>query len=224
MTSVEIYQSYHIGTDLCLTDGQKHSVVAALPQQPAPSPRSLLGGRNAVARLDLAGIGRVVIKHYARGGFIRKLLRQTYLKITHTRCWSEYDLLQYLRKIGVKVPEPVAFVYKGELFYQAWLITREIANSMTLAELSLTEPDRVPMLLPAVKQQIEILIKHHIHHVDLHPGNVLVGPASQVFLIDFDKARIRQANKPRLRQQYVQRWQRAVAKHQLPAVLNDLGI
>jgi predicted unusual protein kinase regulating ubiquinone biosynthesis (AarF/ABC1/UbiB family) len=79
-------------------------------------------------------------------------------------------------------------------------------------------------VLPSVLKQISILIARQILHVDLHPGNILVNPADQVFIIDFDKARTSQKNLSKLRNQYISRWRRAALKYNLPETLcNDIG-
>jgi predicted unusual protein kinase regulating ubiquinone biosynthesis (AarF/ABC1/UbiB family) len=70
--------------------------------------------------------------------------------------------------------------------------------------------------------QVSTLIQNNIFHVDLHPGNVLVGRGGRVFLLDFDKARIARGNKNKLRDHYLSRWQRAVIKHGLPDMLSEM--
>jgi 3-deoxy-D-manno-octulosonic acid kinase len=221
MTSLQSLQSYHLGAEFSLSEIQKRQLIDSLykPSEAAAAP---LGGRNAVSVVDLDGVGRVVIKTYRRGGFIRHFNRQTYLKLSETRGQSEYNLLKKMKQIGINAPDPIAFVYKGRLLYHAWLITREIAAARTLADLSRAEPERAQSAMADVQAQVDLLIRHHIHHVDLHPGNVLVDRSNQVYLIDFDKARTGATDPIRLRQKYVRRWQRAVSKHHLPVLLNRL--
>jgi hypothetical protein len=42
-----------------------------------------------------------------------------------------------------------------------------------------------------------------------------------VFIIDFDKGRVFSGSRDKLRDLYLQRWQRAVRKHGLPLWLNE---
>jgi len=223
MTPIQAYQSYHIGSKLSLTESQIQQLVYTF-QHPVSPVNSVLGGRNAISKTTLEDIGQVVIKHYTRGGFIRKFNEQTYLRTGTTRCQAEFELLAKLKNIGVNVPDPVAFAHQGTLFYHAWLISKEITDVMTLAELSVNEPDRAKTVMASVNHQISVLIENRIHHVDMHPGNILFNQSNKIYLIDFDKARTDQSNHHRLREKYLQRWQRAVAKHQLPEILNKFNI
>jgi 3-deoxy-D-manno-octulosonic acid kinase len=132
--------------------------------------------------------------------------------------------LSRLKNLGLGVPTPIAFAYAGALFYHAWLVTKEIQNAETLAELSNINPARCRTAMKNLGPQLSLLITHRILHVDLHPGNVLVDTDGRAFLIDFDKARKWRWGSERLRRRYRNRWQRAVAKHGLPEILNALPV
>jgi len=226
MTILNSYHSYQFGSESALSLPQMRQIVTCFETDGAPSD-GVLGGRAAVSTIDLKNIGRVVVRNYRRGGLLRHFNKKTYLKLCDYRCRSEFELLQHLEKIGICVPHPVAFAYQcilSTFFYRAWLITKEISNACTLAHLSVTVPDRIRPVMNNLTRQISVLLENHIHHVDLHPGNVLVDAADQVFIIDFDKARTNQKNHLRLRKKYRERWQRAVLKYNLPSILNDIVI
>ena len=165
----------------------------------------------------MGGVGPVVIKYYRRGGFISRFIKKTYLRIGKTRGQREYEMLELVRRLGIRAPRPVAFAHRGSLFYQCWLVTEEVGQHRTLAHLSREDPMQAARLAAAVAAEVNRLIRHHIHHVDLHPGNVLVDLQQRIFLIDFDKARHAKLQSKDLRLRYFRRWQRAVAKHRLPA-------
>lgn len=184
----------------------------------------VLGGRSPVIRMDLAGVGPVVIKPYTRGGIIRRFNHRTYLRTGAPRSRKEYALLGRLHALGIRVPIPVAFAYEGTLLYHAWLVTREIQNARPLAGLGDIDPDLCRRAMHGLGPQLSILIANRILHVDLHPGNVLVDTGGRAFLIDFDKARIWPWGSERLRRRYVSRWRRAVAKHGLSEILNALPV
>ena len=128
-------------------------------------------------------------------------------------------MLEAVRRLGVRAPRPVAFAHRGFLLYHCWLVTGEIENHRTLAALSRVDPRQAVSLTGAVAVEIDRLIHHRIHHVDLHPGNVLIDSQQRVFVIDFDKARHTRLDPQDLRKRYIRRWQRAVSKHRLPVEL-----
>ena len=209
------FESIRFGSYHPLKETQLKDLVR-LFDQPTPAAGSVLGGRTSAVRHSLAGVGPVVIKFFRRGGLISRFNEKTYLRYGKTRGQREYEMMEEVRRIGVRAPQPVAFAYRGLLFYHCWLVTGEIEKHQTLAALSRNDPKQAVLLSNAVAVEINRLIRHNIHHVDLHPGNVLIDPQQRVFLIDFDKARRTQLGTAELRNRYLRRWQRAVSKHQLP--------
>jgi len=216
------YDSYHFGSPLDLTDPQLKQLIKFF-NLPKDRVNSALGGRTSITVTRLQGIGSVVIKYYRRGGAIRYLIKKRYLKCGKTRCQIEYELLQKLRSLGINAPEPVAFAYRGRLFYQCWLVTREIQDHQTLAQLSRSNEERARMAMKAVIEQVSMLIKNKILHADLHPGNVIVENQNQVYLLDFDKGGIFSGDKNALRTRYLRRWNRAIQKHGLPEMLSEVN-
>lgn len=130
--------------------------------------------------------------------------------------------LQKVRNFGISAPEPIAFAYRGSFFYQAWLVTREIKQHLTLAQISLSDQNLAGILMQEVVKQISILINKNILHVDLHPGNIIVNQQNQIYFIDFDKGSIYSGSKNKLKGRYVSRWNRSVLKHKLPKILTEL--
>jgi len=182
-----------------------------------------LGGRQLVVTSAISGLGSIVLKTYRRGGWFGKLLVAAhYLRWGTVRPRQEFELMEAARSKGVSVPEPLVTITQGSLFYRAWLILREIPGERSLADLGSEEPDRLDSLVKQTAEQINLLIEAKICHVDLHPGNVLVDPAYQCHLIDFDKAFWFQGSKSRLRDRYLCRWRRAAIKHKMPEVLSEL--
>jgi len=213
--------SYHFGFYLNLTDSQLRTL-AGLFHHPGPSGVSVLGGRTSLTPAQLNGIGSVVIKHYRRGGLMRYFIKQRYLKLGKTRAQIEFEMLQVVRNLGINAPEPVAYAHRGCIFYQAWLVSRAIKHPLSLALLSLKDEKKTRQAMESVIGQISLLIQNDILHVDLHPGNIVVDGADQIFLVDFDKGQIHPGSKEKLRNRYLTRWQRAVTKHRLPDILTDL--
>ncbi len=223
MIATETYRSLEVGWSGSLSESRKQALASAFEKPPEASD-NLLAGRIRPRSVHVDGIGRVIVKHYYRGGVLRHINRRSYLKIGKIRSAAEFETLTLVRTIGVNAPEPVAFAYRTRwaVFYQAWLAVREIPGGISLAECSRAEPERARAAIPNLEDQIHILRDFGVLHVDLHPGNVLVDAEDQVYIIDFDKAKTGVANRTGLAEYYVNRWQRAVAKHGLPDFLNYL--
>ncbi len=216
------YDSYHFGSPSDVTDRQLKQLIRFF-NLPKDSINSALGGRTSITVVRLEDIGSVVIKYYRRGGAIRYLIKQRYIKCGKTRCQIEYELLQKVRSFGINAPEPIAFAYRGRLLYQCWLVTREIKHHQTLAQISRSNEEQARMVMKAVIKQVSTLIKNKILHVDLHPGNVIVDNQNQVYLLDFDKGSIFHGGKNALRRRYLRRWHRAIQKHGLPEMLSEIN-
>lgn len=215
------YDAYHFGLSFDLSDQQLKQLISIF-NSPTVTVDSTLGGRAAIATTLLEGIGSVVVKHYFRGGLVRYILKRKYLKWGKTRCQKEFELLQKVRRIGISAPEPIAFAHRGVLFYQGWLVTREIKHHQTLAQISRSNEQHARMAMKEVVQQVSKLIKNRILHPDLHPGNVIVDNQNKVYFLDFDKGGIFPKGKNILRERYLRRWNRATQKHGLPEMLSEL--
>ncbi len=220
MPTKRTIDGYHFGFSLNLTDSHLRTLVS-LFQHLEPTVPPLLDGRASVIPTQLKGIGPVVIKQYRRGGLVRYFIKQRYLKLYRTRAQHEYELLDRVGAFGINVPQPIAYAYLGRLFYRAWLVTGQISQSMTLARLSLNDEKKAGIAMASVIEQISSLIRNDILHVDLHPGNVVIDAEEKVYLLDFDKGSVYHGNRQKLRNRYLTRWQRAVAKHQLPDILSQ---
>jgi 3-deoxy-D-manno-octulosonic acid kinase len=214
-------RGFTIGSEAPLTEAQSAALCEAFVRQSGRGGRGLLG-RSPVERLTIEEIGPVVIKAFTRGGLLRQVIARKYLRWNSVRSQREYELLKYVRGLGVNAPEPVAFAYKGTIFYRAWLVTREVQEHRTLAEISIQDEDAIPSLFDGLMRQLEILIQNRLFHLDLHPGNVIVNPRGDLYMLDFDKATVFQGSLSSLREKYLRRWRRAVLKHGLPEILSEL--
>ena len=147
-------------------------------------------GRGAIRRID-AACGRVVVRHYQRGGIIAKFSRDLFLwtGADATRPFREFRITQHLAEIGLPVPEVVAARYQRHgLGYRADLATREIAGACTLAE-RLAQGD-ASIDWAGLGTLIARFHAAGLWHADLNAHNVLYDAAGRVWLIDFDRARI----------------------------------
>ena len=178
---------------------------------------SILNGRGIVKHIKIPESGHVVVKDYKRGGLVYYFNQDLHINIGgKIRSQREFDMLVQAKKAGVNVPEPVAYAGRGSLFYRTWLITKRINNYQNFADLSLKDSKRAVQIFPEISDSIKKLIKAHIYHVDLHPGNILIDMNNKNYIIDFDKAFIFKGSKHKLIRLYKKRWARAVLKYHLP--------
>lgn len=212
---------YTFGSALALTDRQL-SQFCELLNDPVLPVTSQLSGRGGVARRGIEGLGSVVVKHYRRGGTLSYFNARTYLWTGMVRPRAEFELLARVREFGVHAPEPLAYAYRGSILYRGWLFTREIEEYQSLADAASRFARPLEAIFISLAIQLRALISHRILHVDLHPGNVLVGSDGTVYLMDFDKARVFNGPERKLRDQYLRRWRRAVIKHRLPEQYSEL--
>lgn len=169
------------------------------------------GGRGMVAFIETP-IGACVLRHYRRGGLAARVSADRYLwaGASRTRAFREFRLLADLANLGVPVSPPVAARYVREgLRYRADLLTRRIDSADTLAE-RLARAALDPELAQQVGLAIARLHRAKVWHADLNAHNILVDDKGVVWLIDFDRGRVRkpklawqQANLARLRRSLV---------------------
>ena len=148
-------------------------------------------GRGEAKFFEYQGL-RLVLKHYHRGGMIARLTNDRYVRcrLDYTRSFKEWNLLSQLQTLMFPAPVPVAAsVIKTGLFYQADLVTKEIPNVETLADL-LIENELSQKIWRDVGSCIRRFHDHNVYHADLNARNILVGEDS-IHLIDFDKGTVR---------------------------------
>ncbi len=215
--TVKLYRNrypYLMGSDLALEPSDVDHLVRLFEKKPELA-TEILAGRNAPVHDSLQGMP-MVIKFYRRGGMIRHIMKDAYYRSGTPRSAAEYTMLQKARTLGVSCPEPLVWAIRGGLFYKAFLVTRTLENTRSLAELCLEHPDLTEDALKKTAVQVAILVQNRIHHVDLHPGNVLVDEKGAVSIIDFDKAHESGLSPEILAETVIRRWKRAVVKYNLP--------
>ena len=161
------------------------------------------GGRGAVWRVRGA-FGEGVLRHYRRGGLVAKLIRDRYpwRGEEATRSFREFRLLAELATRGLPVPRPLAAGYRrAGLTYRADLLTQLVPQSRTFAE-SFADA----WSWASVGRTLAWFHREGAWHADLNAHNVLIDAEASVWIIDFDRGRLRapesawqQANLLRLR-------------------------
>ena len=154
--------------------------------------RDAPGGRGAVAFLD-DGAGGLVLRGYRRGGLAARLSRDRYLWLgeARTRAWRELRLLHTLVSLGLPVPAPVAARYtRRGCTYQAELVTARLPYSRSLADKWLAG-DLDDGAWRAAGRCIRRFHDAGVQHADLNAHNVMLGAQGEVWLLDFDRGRLR---------------------------------
>lgn len=144
------------------------------------------GGRQAAWFMQ-AEYGAGVLRHYRRGGLRAKFGKHSYFWLgqSRIRALTEIRVLDYLRNKSILVPEPIAASYsRYGLFYSNAILLRCIPQARTLAaDLDNIDP-------AAVFKAIESMHRAGVWHADLNANNIMADSQSNIWLIDFDRARI----------------------------------
>ncbi|MBX3702875.1 MAG: 3-deoxy-D-manno-octulosonic acid kinase [Steroidobacteraceae bacterium] len=150
------------------------------------------GGRGSIHFID-DGARHWALRRYLRGGWAAQVARDRYLYLgeERTRPFREFRLLWQLRGMRLPVPVPVAAGYRrGLLAYGAELITERIFDVRSLAE-RVRADDLRDADWAAIGACLRRFHDAGVHHADLNAHNVLLDGAGQVWVVDFDRGRIR---------------------------------
>ncbi len=155
----------------------------------------------------------LVLRHYRRGGFPAKFVKDRYLwrGLEKTRAFQELQVLSTLSENNLPVPMPVAVrVHKQGRVYSADIITTLIPNTKTLS--SILESKAISELCwMKIGKSIKQFHNNNCNHADLNAHNILLDNQENVFLIDFDRSKIDIA-KNRWRDKNLQRLRRSLEK------------
>lgn len=134
-----------------------------------------------------------VLRHYRRGGLIGKILNKHYFYtgLHRTRAWQEMHLLNLMHGWGLPVPKAAAALIKrGGLTYEADIILEKITDAKDVFNLLNTEPlDSTDwQRIGAVVRQLH---DKQVFHHDLNIHNIMQDKQKKIWLIDFDKCRVK---------------------------------
>ena len=134
-----------------------------------------------------------VLRHYSRGGFVARIVDDHYfwLGLRRTRAYREWFLLRQMQQWRLPAPAPVAAcIRRTGLVYRADIITQYLPDTAALS--AHLRHDGVP---PVVWQRIGRMVQSFhecgIDHPDLTAHNILVDTSWNVYLVDFDNAKLR---------------------------------
>ena len=167
-----------------------------------------VGGRQAAWFLTVQG-HEAVLRLYRRGGLIARFSRDRYVwtGVNATRALSEFRLMRELRLLGVPVPAPLAAaVWRDGLTYRAAILVARIPGARTIAVCD------DPIAWQQAGRAVAIMHAQGVWHADLNVHNILIDPAHQAWLIDFDRGRrFSHLSKPK-RQGNLERLHRSIQK------------
>jgi 3-deoxy-D-manno-octulosonic acid kinase len=158
----------------------------------APVAPGYSGGRGATRFIE-HGDQRWVLRHYHRGGTIGRVLDDQFLwtGAERTRCFREWHLLAHMHELGLPAPRPVAARYQRTgLTYTADLITVLIPGVEPLSARLGKGPLRAEVWA-SVGRCVAAFHREQIFHADLTAHNLQISAADRVFLLDFDRGRVR---------------------------------
>jgi 3-deoxy-D-manno-octulosonic acid kinase len=169
--------------------GTLHEAAAA---QPAGASFS---GRGAAHLMKLGG-EQAVVRHYRRGGAMAGVLGDRYLRAGRPRPARELEASVGARLRGVATPEVLATVtYAAAAWYRADIATRYVPATRDLATAVLSEARADAAARLRLWRAAGDLLGHAfnagVEHPDLNLRNVLVSDDARAFLIDLDRALVR---------------------------------
>ncbi|MGQ8364178.1 3-deoxy-D-manno-octulosonic acid kinase [Glaciecola sp. 1036] len=149
-------------------------------------------GRGKVFFFQLSD-NQLVLRHYRRGGLVAKFSEDKFIwqGIENTRAFKELYILNLIQKQDILAPQPVAAkVQKKGPFYTCDILTKAIPETKELHQV-LQEQIFSSQGWIAIGKQIRRLHNANVWHPDLNVKNILIDKQEQVFLIDFDKCKVR---------------------------------
>jgi len=153
-------------------------------------------GRGGAWRLD-TGRGPCFLRQYLRGGWAARVTREHHLwrGSARVRSFAEFRLLRELKKHGLPVPAPLAACYlRARLSYRAWIVLDWLPQTQSLAARAgrvLAAGDAAPALWGAVGVLVARFHRVGLDHADLNAHNILLDANGTLWLIDFDRSRLR---------------------------------
>lgn len=150
------------------------------------------GGRGSIHFIE-DGTHSWALRRYLRGGLAARVAHERFLFLgeDRTRSFLELRMLARLAELGLPVPTPVAAGYRRRgCTYEAELITGRLAGAATLIEL-LRAGRMDEMRWSAIGRCLRRFHDAGVQHADLTANNILMDDSGRVWVLDFDRGRLR---------------------------------
>jgi 3-deoxy-D-manno-octulosonic acid kinase len=137
--------------------------------------------------------GRILLRHYLRGGLIAAVSRDRYVwRGEHsTRPFHEWRLTYRLHRAGLPVPAPIGARYlRHGATYEGDMITEFLPDTESLAQRLAAGTLSIATWI-AVGRVLRRFHDFGLCHADLNAHNILLRASEAVYLIDFDRGSLR---------------------------------
>lgn len=149
------------------------------------------GGRGNTLRIG-DGENEFVLRHFMRGGFVSRFVRDDYVwtGADRTRSFIEWRLLYKLHESGLPVPRPAVARYcrKGWT-YTADIITCHVPAIRSLS-IRLSENSGSEAFWQSLGASIGRFHDAGVNHADLNAYNIQIDEDDALTLLDFDRGSI----------------------------------
>jgi len=181
----------HEGARMLVRRGYEDSARLLVEYKTLPAVETLGGGREAHPVVVLPTGEKAVVRAYHRGGLIQRVNASRYFG--GNRAFDELRATERARTGGVRTARIVAAIESPHAVgYTAMLATLLIPGARDAARWLADETERDPMLRDAGRQ-LAAMHDAGVSHPDVNLRNLLVAEregAPEVWLLDFDKARV----------------------------------
>ena len=177
--------------DVLLPDGERY-LERMLPRVLSSARDVRFGrGRGTTVSIPLPGLeGRVVVRHYYHGGWLRHLTGDLFWD-KPPRPFRELAVSEEARAQGVRTPEVIAAVVRWvtPVLYRGDLITAEVAPARDPVEFfgSEVDPSTRRWALAELASAIRKMHECQLFHQDLNVRNLLLG-SGRAHILDLDGA------------------------------------
>jgi 3-deoxy-D-manno-octulosonic acid kinase len=154
------------------------------------------GAHGAAGRGNTLYVGNVprqfVLRHFMRGGLVRKLVRDRYLFTGEdkTRSFAEWRLLAKMADSGLRVPRPAAARYcRHGALYTADIITVRIPGVVPLSAY-IAEAGADAGFWWSLGESIRQFHAEGVFHADMNAHNLQIDEHGALWMLDFDRGRL----------------------------------
>lgn len=184
------------GLSMLAARGFAHAGLASRILGPGDGAPARHVGRAEIRSMTLPDGGNALVRPYRHGGMLRRLTRDRFVS-RPPRPFAELAVTAAARDRGVATVEVLAALvaWGPGPWYRGWLVTRELEGARNLWDALQGDPsdEEKQSMLRRVGRSLRLMHMSGIDHRDLNLRNILVlrgDPDPEVYVIDFDKARL----------------------------------